>query len=227
MFNLGEGALSTLDRLIELIHPEDRPAFEKSLSIDIDRFNRINDSLGHVAGDLLLKEVVNRIKGVLRASDCLTRSADAGADMMDQDTLARIDGDHFLVLLPEISRPEDAAIVADRINASIASPFLVTHTETHLTVSMGITLFPENGEDSDTLLVHADAAMRQAKSEGRNNYQFFSESTNEKGTRSFKFGTRSASRPRTKRVRALLSTEDRLTSTRASRNRSAAALASS
>ena len=150
------------------------------LSIDIDRFNRINESLGHGAGDLLIKKVAQRILRSLRASDCVGRPSIAAPNQMDQDTLARIDGDQFLVLLPEIARPEDAAIVADRINSNMSESFLVSDSEVHLTVSTGITLFPENGEDEDTLLKHADAAMRQAKDEGRNNYQFFSGSTNEK-----------------------------------------------
>ena len=150
------------------------------LSIDIDRFNRINESLGHGAGDLLIKKVAERILGSLRASDCVTRPSPTDPSEMDHETLARIDGDQFLVLLPEVARPEDAAIVADRINSNMSESFLVSDSEVHLTVSTGITLFPENGEDEDTLLKHADAAMRQAKDEGRNNYQFFSGSTNEK-----------------------------------------------
>lgn len=147
------------------------------LSVDIDRFNEIKHSLGHGASDTMLKAVAERIQDCLRASDCLT--ATDKQEALNEDTLARTEGDSFLVVLPELAKPEDAAIVANRINNHMAEPFKIAGLEAHLTVTMGITLFPENAEGPETLLKQADTALHQAKAHGPNNFQFFSESTNQ------------------------------------------------
>jgi diguanylate cyclase (GGDEF)-like protein/PAS domain S-box-containing protein len=124
---------------------------------DLDRFKEVNDTMGHVAGDQLLKEVSKRMKNLLRKGD----------------TIARMGGDEFLLLLPEISQIEDATKIARKIIDSFKSIFKIDHQKIHITTSIGIVAYPEDGEDSVTLIKNADIAMYQAKKEGRNNYQFY------------------------------------------------------
>jgi len=133
---------------------------KKKLAImlfDLDRFKEVNDTMGHMAGDQLLKEVSKRMKNLLRKGD----------------TIARMGGDEFLLLLPEISQIEDATKIARKIIDSFKNPFVIDHQEIHITTSIGIVIYPEDGEDSETLIKNADIAMYQAKKEGRNNYQFY------------------------------------------------------
>jgi len=113
--------------------------------------------MGHKAGDQLLKAVSKRMKNLLRKSD----------------TIARMGGDEFLFLLPEISHIEDATKIAQKIIDSFKSPFTIDHQKIHITTSIGIVLYPQDGEDADTLIKNADIAMYQAKKEGWNNYQFY------------------------------------------------------
>jgi diguanylate cyclase (GGDEF)-like protein/PAS domain S-box-containing protein len=125
--------------------------------IDLDRFKTINDSLGHTAGDQLLCEVAGRVRSQLRGVD----------------TLARLGGDEFLLLIPHIRVETDAAHVAQKVLATFAKPFLASGRELRLTASLGLSLFPKDGSDPETLIKHADAAMYRAKAAGRNGYQFF------------------------------------------------------
>ena len=151
------------------------------LALDIDRFKRINDTLGRSAGDILLKEMARRFEDCVRESDCVTRLWGHETDYtgnLGEFTLARLGGDEFIVLLSKVRRPEDAAIAAERITAALSEPFVLKGEEVFATVSIGIILYPENGEDVDTLLKRADLAMHHAKDCGRNNYQFFSKSIN-------------------------------------------------
>lgn len=128
------------------------------LFIDLDRFKTINDSLGHHAGDLLLKEVANRLSGSLRASD----------------TLSRLGGDEFLVVIPDLRHGQDAARVAEKLLDLLSGSFLIEGHTLNTSCSIGISVFPDDGEDLSTLMKNADTAMYHAKEQGRNNYQFFS-----------------------------------------------------
>ena len=123
--------------------------------LDLDRFKDTNDSLGHYMGDQLLRAVANRLVGLLRKSD----------------TVARMGGDEFMLLLPGITQMEDAAEVALKILRAFQAPFLVEGHEIHITASIGVALFPYDGGDPDTLIKNADTAMYRAKELGRNNYQ--------------------------------------------------------
>ncbi|MGR4066697.1 putative bifunctional diguanylate cyclase/phosphodiesterase [Billgrantia sp. C5P2] len=129
------------------------------LFLDLDRFKAINDSLGHDAGDELLREVSRRLGRAVRESD----------------TVARLGGDEFVILLPEITEPNQINQVADKILASVSTPFTLVGQEFRITVSIGIARYPADGEDEQTLMKHADVAMYHAKEEGKNNAQYYSE----------------------------------------------------
>jgi diguanylate cyclase (GGDEF)-like protein/PAS domain S-box-containing protein len=122
--------------------------------LDLDRFKEVNDSAGHHMGDLLLKAVVGRVEGRLRASD----------------TIARIGGDEFTILLPEISQEGDAITVARDLLGYFSEPFRIGGVRIDCTTSIGIAIYPEDGDDVETLLKNADAAMYRAKEQGRNTY---------------------------------------------------------
>ncbi len=126
--------------------------------IDLDRFKVINDTLGHHVGDLLLIEVANRL------SECVRES----------DIVARLGGDEFVVTLTSLANDMDAALVAKKIVATLGDTYEIDGKQLHTTPSVGISLFPANGEDVDTLMKNADTAMYHAKEKGRNNFQFFS-----------------------------------------------------
>jgi diguanylate cyclase (GGDEF)-like protein len=130
--------------------------------LDLDRFKQINDALGHEAGDLLLQEVARRLK------DCVRES----------DVVARLGGDEFVVLFPQLDDGKVAAIVAQKILAAIAKPFTLMGQECRVTASIGISVYPQDGLDEQTLTKNADVAMYQAKKEGKNNFQFYSEELN-------------------------------------------------
>lgn len=129
------------------------------LFLDLDRFKAINDSLGHDAGDELLQEMGLRLNASVRESDIV----------------ARLGGDEFVVLLPEITDASQVTVVADKILAAVSLPFTLVAQEFRVTVSIGIALFPQDGEDEQTLMKHADVAMYHAKELGKNNAQFYSE----------------------------------------------------
>ncbi len=144
------------------------------LFLDLDRFKRINDTLGHQVGDLLLKNIADRINQCVRDNDSVARM---GHDESG-NCVSRLGGDEFTVLLTEVSQPEDAAKVARRIIEALPKPLNLEGHEVCVTTSVGISLFPGDGEDAATLLKNADAAMYDAKAKGRNSYQFYSESLN-------------------------------------------------
>ncbi len=125
------------------------------LLLDLDRFKDINDTLGHSVGDQLLRVISKRLKVLLRKSD----------------TLARMGGDEFLFLVPDITQVENVIEVARKIILSFREPFLVEEHELRTTASIGVAIFPDDGADTDTLLKNADIAMYGAKQKGRNNYQ--------------------------------------------------------
>jgi diguanylate cyclase (GGDEF)-like protein len=150
----------TLSQSISEAHRYDRRLAVAFL--DLDRFKQINDTLGHEAGDQLLKEVATRLRACTRESD----------------TVARLGGDEFVVLLPELRDEKYAAFVAQKILAAVARPFTLMGQEFRVTASIGISTYPQDGLDEQTLTKNADIAMYQAKAEGKNNFQFYSEKLN-------------------------------------------------
>jgi len=137
--------------------------------LDLDRFKNINDTLGHAVGDLLLKHVADHLRKSVRAVD----------------TVSRLGGDEFVVVLHEIERPDDAAMVAEKIIAALAVAVSVEGHQLHATPSIGISVFPEDGDDAYVLMKNADTAMYHAKASGRNNFQFFTAKLNEAAMHSF------------------------------------------
>jgi diguanylate cyclase (GGDEF)-like protein/PAS domain S-box-containing protein len=130
--------------------------------IDIDHFKKINDSHGHQTGDLFLREIASRLQDLVR----------------DADTIARFGGDEFIVVLAEQNTPEHVTAVANRIVNALAAPYLLADIVVHSGASVGIAMFPQDGENSKVLLRNADIAMYAAKSQGRGNFQFFSSEMN-------------------------------------------------
>ncbi len=129
------------------------------LFIDLDGFKEINDRMGHEAGDRLLKEIAARLKNNLRAAD----------------VAARMGGDEFVLLMEEVTDSASVATVARKINDGIAQPFIIHGLEQRITASIGISLYPNDGQDGQTLLTRADQAMYAAKAKGKNHYQFYAE----------------------------------------------------
>ncbi|TNF78515.1 EAL domain-containing protein [Pseudomonas sp. ICMP22404] len=149
--------------LIQHIHEAHRYQRQMAvLFLDLDRFKQINDTLGHDAGDQLLQEVANRLKACLRESDIV----------------ARLGGDEFVVLLPQLSDEKYVAGTAQKILAAVARPFHLREQEFRVTASIGISLFARDGQDEQTLKKNADIAMYQAKQQGKNTFQFYSEKLN-------------------------------------------------
>jgi diguanylate cyclase (GGDEF)-like protein/PAS domain S-box-containing protein len=139
--------------------------------LDLDRFKRINDTLGHPVGDDLLKGVADRLVASVRQSDFIARGDLA-------DSISRLGGDEFTVVVT-VAEVQDLAKVARRVLASLAEPFVLDGHEVVISGSVGITAYPFDGDTPDVLLRNADAAMYHAKDQGRNNYQFYAESMNE------------------------------------------------
>jgi diguanylate cyclase (GGDEF)-like protein/PAS domain S-box-containing protein len=156
------------DRLVNsLAHARRNRVGSAVMYIDLDHFKLVNDGLGHTFGDSLLAEVAQRLQGSLRASD----------------TISRIGGDEFSVLLPEVVNAEAVAGVARKILDSLDKPFRVEGHEIFVTASIGISCYPADGEDAETLLKCADAALYRAKELGRNQAQLFTASMNERYVR--------------------------------------------
>jgi diguanylate cyclase (GGDEF)-like protein/PAS domain S-box-containing protein len=134
------------------------------LFLDLDGFKHINDSLGHLTGDKLLQSVTKRLCDCVRASD----------------TVSRQGGDEFVVLLSEMQHSEDAAFTARRLLQAVAEAHTINQQDLHVTTSIGISVYPDDGLDAETLIKNADTAMYQAKENGRQSYQFFKSSMNER-----------------------------------------------
>ncbi len=141
--------------LLELAHAGRDEKRLAVMVLDLDRFKDVNDTFGHTVGDRLLQAVGERLKASLRSSD----------------TVARLGGDEFLVLLPKIARPEDALGTAEKILDAVRRPLAVDGQELRVTTSIGVALYPDDGEESETLVKNADIAMYRAKEKGRNNYE--------------------------------------------------------
>jgi diguanylate cyclase (GGDEF)-like protein/PAS domain S-box-containing protein len=144
------------------------------LFLDLDNFKSINDTLGHQAGDLLLREVALRLTDSVRSTDTIAHQEFEHSGV----TVARQGGDEFTILLSEISDAPYAAIVAQRLLETLSSPFMIAGHEVFITASIGIALYPSDGEDLDSLLKNADIAMYKAKSRGKNKYQYFLQAMN-------------------------------------------------
>ena len=132
------------------------------LYLDLDRFKNINDSLGYMLGDKLLQCVAKRL----------------GACLRDSDTVSRVGGDEFVVMLSEVAGAGESASVAGRILTALTLPHRIAEHELHVSVSIGICSYPDDGLDANNLIKSAEAAMYQAKANGRNNYQFFTQEMN-------------------------------------------------
>ncbi|OGW25749.1 MAG: hypothetical protein A2X59_03995 [Nitrospirae bacterium GWC2_42_7] len=161
-----------LAREIAYARRYNQPLF--TLFIDLDSFKQVNDTLGHDIGDQLLKAVGDRLARSLRNSDEVARMDDG----QTPETVSRLGGDEFIVLLRGISKTEDAAIVAGRILQDISEPLEIGGHEITITASIGISVYPTDGEDVKTLMKSADLAMYHAKDKGKNNYQFYSSNMN-------------------------------------------------
>ena len=143
--------------------------------VDLDRFKRINDTLGHGVGDWLLREAAKRLLGTVRGTDeVLPAGSEAASDSM----VARLGGDEFIVLLRDLLAPRDAVVVATRMIAALSAPFCIDAHELVVTASLGIAMYPSDGDNGEALVKAADAAMYAAKNNGRNTFQFYSEEMN-------------------------------------------------
>jgi len=153
------------DRFSQMIvQAKRRETLLAALFIDLDEFKLVNDTLGHAGGDALLKEVAVRLQSTVRTGD----------------TVARISGDEFAIVLADLTRPEDAAVVAQKIIDRLSAAVEVHGKEVFVTASVGIAAFPTDGSDAETLLGAADAAMYRAKQAGRNAFQFFTADINQR-----------------------------------------------
>ena len=151
------------DRLSVAVAQAHRQGYRLAIFfLDMDRFKVINDSLGHSLGDRLLQGVARRLQSAVR----------------EGDTVARLGGDEFILLLPALNRTEDVAKVAEKILDSLKLPFRLEGRELYSTASMGISLYPDDGADAETLIKNADTAMYRAKEQGRDNYQLYTPAMN-------------------------------------------------
>jgi diguanylate cyclase (GGDEF)-like protein/PAS domain S-box-containing protein len=146
------------DRLTQAISLAERQNKQLAvLFVDVDQFKRINDTLGHAVGDKLLRSVAGRLTACIRRTD----------------TVSRLGGDEFLILLPQVEHAEDAAITARKILRAMASPHIIDNKSLDINVSIGGSTYPADGQDAESLLSQADVAMYEAKQHGRNSYQSF------------------------------------------------------
>ena len=161
------------------------------LFLDIDRFKQVNDSLGHSSGDLLLQQVADRLRTVVRGSDSISLRLEDDAGTVDQSkSVSRLGGDEFTILIQDLDHSQDAARVARRVLHSLSGVYSVSEQEIFVGSSIGIAVWPEDGENSEVLLQSADTAMYHAKKRGGNTYQFFNSSMNVVSARRLRVETR-------------------------------------
>ncbi|KXK31733.1 MAG: diguanylate cyclase/phosphodiesterase [Candidatus Brocadia sinica] len=152
-----------LDRLEqELAHAHRNNRILAVIFLDLDRFKIINDTHGHAVGDLLLKAVAERLRGCIR----------------EGDTVSRMGGDEFTLIITDIVHPQDVVPIAQKIHSKVSLPFHLEGRELHITPSMGITLYPLDAKDADSLIKKADTAMYHSKEQGRGNFKFYTEEMN-------------------------------------------------
>lgn len=162
---------SFLDRVAcEINRARHRGAQFGVLFMDLDGFKNINDTLGHSAGDQALQRTAERLREAMRSADLVSRSGVPEGEL----EIARLGGDEFTALILDIKQPEDAWRVARRILDLMRQPFMLMDRPVQLSTSLGIAFYPEDGEDSATLLQHADTALYHAKASGHDNCQFYS-----------------------------------------------------
>ena len=166
--------LETLER--ELVRSKEHDKKFAVLFMDLDAFKRINDTLGHDVGDHLLKVVSERLRETIRPSDLVLRAEHEFESSSGGSNLARLGGDEFTILIPDLERVEDALNVAHRVKEAMRRPFMIEGHEIFVTASIGISLYPEDGEDCNSLLKYADTAMYHAKNCGKNNAKLYSSS---------------------------------------------------
>ena len=142
--------------------------------LDLDRFKSVNDTLGHAVGDELLKHVAERLKGAVRAVD----------------TVSRLGGDEFVIILHEVSSPDDVVQVAEKVLGALASTVGIEGHQLRATPSIGISMFPDDGDEVFALMKNADTAMYHAKASGRNNFQFYAREMNEQAAHFFSLESR-------------------------------------
>jgi len=152
------------DRLRQAVYSQRNPRAIAVVFMDLDHFKFVNDSLGHSVGDKLLKGMGERLRSVLR----------------EGDTVGRVGGDEFVLILNDQANEEVIFRAMQRISAKVAEPIDIDGKEMYVTCSAGISLYPQDGPDVDTLLKHADAAMYRAKEHGRNNFQFYTSEMNDR-----------------------------------------------
>lgn len=176
-----------LDRLRQALeHTKRHGCFGALMFIDLDNFKEINDTMGHGMGDELLLQTAQRLASALRGVDSVIHLEEN--DYVDsepqlgrrEDIVARIGGDEFMVILPEISDEGDAATIAHRLSQACSEPFDLNHHEVFVTASIGIAVFPRDGSDPQELMMCADTALYAVKDLGRNGYRFFSSEMNSK-----------------------------------------------
>src|SRR5882724_725424 len=151
------------DRLQQAISLAQRHGYSIAVMfLDLDRFKHVNDSLGHGVGDQLLQAMAMRLERCVRRSD----------------TVGRLGGDEFVVILSELSEPDHASKGAGKLLAALTAPYHIGSHELHVSVSVGVSIFPNDGADAETLINNADTAMYHAKENGRNNFQFYTQEMN-------------------------------------------------
>lgn len=184
----------------ELFHEQIEIALERSqrndkqlalLFLDVDRFKQVNDSLGHSVGDQLLVQIADRLRSAVRGSDSVGRAArEAGGSENQASPVSRLGGDEFTILIQDLDHAQDAARVARRVLHSLSRPVEIGDREIFVGASIGIAVWPEDGESSEGLLRSADVAMYHAKSRGGNTYEFFNAGMNSASTRRLTIETR-------------------------------------
>jgi diguanylate cyclase (GGDEF)-like protein/PAS domain S-box-containing protein len=166
--------LFTEQLLKGLADAERRNAQLAVLFVDLDHFKRVNDTLGHSAGDELLRVVSARLAQSVRPLDAISRAPDE----REGNSIARLGGDEFIVMLNELHGASDAAVVARRLVTALNEPVTVQGTEFYVSASVGVAMYPYDGDNIDTLLMNADTAMYRAKEAGRGGFQFYDRSMN-------------------------------------------------
>ncbi|MDD5056973.1 MAG: EAL domain-containing protein [Sideroxydans sp.] len=162
------------DRLSQaIVHAQRNDGLIALVVLDLDSFKLVNDSLGHHAGDMVLQEVAARLSACVR----------------ELDTVARLGGDEFVIAMPELAKIEDAAIVADKLLKTFSEAMLRDMQDLYVTASIGIAVYPQDGEDAEGLLKHAELAMFRAKDRGRNHYQFYAPEMNQRAAESLSLGS--------------------------------------